>query len=493
MADTHILVADDDAATRSAVAWLLKEQGWGATAICAADDVVEQLARRRHDLLIIDAGGPGEAGLPSGLATLQRLRNDERWRDLPIVVLAAGGDDLAGQSFRLGASDFVSKPLRLKELLARVEAQLRFGATLRHARETLNASNEALLDAREEARSRRELVDILHEVAGELSPEEIFRILARRVARALNVSRCSVILARPGDEVGVVATAFDNPGLRNFPIRLDRYPEIRTALDQGEPVLVEEGLASPLYDEIRTVWEAEGLSIPLSSAIALPFTLDRTQLGVFFLRTSGNEPPLSSHDIEFADTVIRAAVAAIQRAQLLETTRADKARLEALATTDAVTQLLNRRALIDRLTHELERARRYATPLALLMVDLDHFKDINDSFGHLVGDQALREVGRLLQGAVRAVDVVARYGGEEFVIVLPETAGEGAIAFAERLRERVESHEFANERLPSLRLTASIGVAAFPSPGVESVEDFFSRADEALYRAKAAGRNQVRA
>ncbi len=194
MADTHILVADDDAATRSAVAWLLKEQGWGATAICAADDVVEQLARRRHDLLIIDAGGPGEAGLPSGLATLQRLRNDERWRDLPIVVLAAGGDDLAGQSFRLGASDFVSKPLRLKELLARVEAQLRFGATLRHARETLNASNEALLDAREEARSRRELVDILHEVAGELSPEEIFRILARRVASAQRLA----LLGDPG-------------------------------------------------------------------------------------------------------------------------------------------------------------------------------------------------------------------------------------------------------------------------------------------------------
>jgi diguanylate cyclase (GGDEF)-like protein len=158
-----------------------------------------------------------------------------------------------------------------------------------------------------------------------------------------------------------------------------------------------------------------------------------------------------------------------------------------------VTALLNRRALVDRLSHEMERARRYATPLALLMVDLDHFKDINDTHGHLVGDEALREVARLLQSAVRNVDIVARYGGEEFAIVLPETSNEGAVAFAERVRERVAEHVFANERLPSLRLTVSVGVASVPAADIESVEDFFARSDEALYRAKAGGRNQVRA
>jgi len=158
-----------------------------------------------------------------------------------------------------------------------------------------------------------------------------------------------------------------------------------------------------------------------------------------------------------------------------------------------VTQLLNRRALVDRLTHELERARRYTTPLALLMVDLDHFKDINDTHGHLVGDEALREVARLLQGAVRTVDLVGRYGGEEFVIVLPETNPEGAVAFAERLREKVAHHDFASEILPSLKITVSIGVAAFPAPTIDSVDDLFARSDEALYRAKAAGRNLVRA
>lgn len=490
MAEARILLADDDPAIRSAVAWLLKEQGYEVAAVPSHGGIFEQLERRRPDLLLLDIMMPEV----DGVEVLQRMKADDRWRDIPVVMISAHtADDMAVRTLRLGANDFIAKPFKMKELVARVQAQLRMQASLDRAYSALQDASIQLADARDEARSRRELVDILHEVTGELSPEEIFRILARRVARALDISRCSVILARPGDEVGIVATAFDNPGLRNFPIRLDRYPEIRTALEHGEPVLVEDGSSSPLYSEMRKVWDAEGLTVPLKSAIALPFTLDRMHLGVFFLRTSGDEPPLSHHDIEFADAVIRAAVAAIQRAQLLETTRADKARLEALATTDPVTQLLNRRALVDRLTHELERARRYGTPLALLMVDIDHFKDINDTHGHLVGDEALREIARVLQGAVRTVDLVGRYGGEEFVIVLPETTAEGAIAFAERLRDRVSQHEFASERLPSLRLTISIGVASYPTSPVESVEDLFARADEALYRAKAAGRNAVRA
>jgi two-component system cell cycle response regulator len=488
--DTRILVADDDTAIRMAVSWLLKEQGYEVAASPRGEEMYDLLERKSAELLLLEVDDPET----DGAAVLRRLRANDRWRDLPVLMVSAhGSEETAARALRVGAADFMAKPFRLRELLARIQTQLRARDTLHRAYAALREVSEALVESREEAKSRRELVDILHEVTGELSPEEIFRILARRVARALDISRCSVILARPGDELGVVATAFDNPGLRNFPIRLERYPEIRAALDHGTPVLVEEGVSNPLYGEIRKVWEAEGLTVPVSSAIALPFTLDRTQLGVFFLRTSGSEPPLSHHDIEFADTVIRAAVAAIQRAQLLETTRADKARLEALATTDAVTTLLNRRALVDRLSHEMERARRYGTPLALLMVDLDHFKDINDTHGHLVGDEALREVARVLHSAVRNVDIVARYGGEEFAIVLPETSNEGAVAFAERVRERVAEHVFANERLPSLRITVSVGVASVPSADIESVEDFFARSDEALYRAKAGGRNQVRA
>jgi len=495
IANTRILVADDDASVLQTVAWVLKEQGYEVSAAHGGQALFERLERDAPDLLLLDVALPGA----DNYQTLERIKSDDRWRDLPVLMVSSlPPDEAAVRTLGLGAADFVRKPVRVRELLARIQAQLRVRAALIAAREELRSKEAELQRAREEAESGRKLVDILHEVTGDLSSDEIYHIVARRVARALGISHCSVILARPGDERGIVAAAYENPALRNLEVRLDRYPEVRAALDGGAPVLIENLETSPLYDGVRAMWAREGVHVSIRSVIALPFSLDRTDAGVFFLRRRGDEPPLTEEDVDFAGTVIRAAVATIQRAQVIEMTRADNARLEALAHTDPVTQVLNRRALTLRLTSELERARRYSSVLTLLMVDLDHFKRVNDTYGHLAGDDALREVAALLQHAVRSVDVVARYGGEEFVVVLPETAGAGATAFAERIRERIEAQSFvlgdaSGTGGAGLRLTASIGVATFPSLRVDSAEDLFAQADAALYRAKAEGRNRVRA
>jgi two-component system cell cycle response regulator len=131
--------------------------------------------------------------------------------------------------------------------------------------------------------------------------------------------------------------------------------------------------------------------------------------------------------------------------------------------------------------------------LSVLVADIDHFKRINDTYGHLVGDDVLRDVAQLLAATIRGSDIVARYGGEEFLVLLPETDDAGAESFAERIRVAVETHLFAREALSEpLRLTASVGVAVFPAARIENVEDLFQRADAALYRAKAEGRNRVR-
>jgi diguanylate cyclase (GGDEF)-like protein len=175
----------------------------------------------------------------------------------------------------------------------------------------------------------------------------------------------------------------------------------------------------------------------------------------------------------------------------LETTIADNRRLMALATTDPLTRVLNRRALADRLAIEMDRSRRYASELAILLIDLDFFKRINDTAGHLVGDEVLRQLAACIQEAVRTVDIVARYGGEEFVVILPETSPNGAMVFADRLRLGIETREFAvGEGV--IRLTVSIGVSTFPAANVASADDLFARADAAMYRAKQDGRNQVR-
>lgn len=358
-------------------------------------------------------------------------------------------------------------------------------------RAALRKAEAELQRVREEGESRRHLLDILHEVMGNLPMEEIFHLLARRLARALNLSHASVILAAPGSPTGVVATAFEQPHLHDLEIELDKYPEVVSALHGGIPVLIPDLKYCPLYATLRDKWEREGTKVTIRSVMALPFPLDDNKSGVFLLRRTVDTPKFDRADVEFAETVVRSGVAAIQRAHAIETTRADNHRLEALAQTDPLTQLVNRRALTIRLVTEMERVRRYNAPLALLLLDLDHFKLINDTYGHLVGDDVLFGVAALLQRAVRTVDTVARYGGEEFVIVLPETGKQGALSFAERLRDRLASHRFAIAGGKEIHITGSIGVAIYPSHGLESVEDLVRAADSALYRAKGGGRNLV--
>jgi diguanylate cyclase (GGDEF)-like protein len=265
----------------------------------------------------------------------------------------------------------------------------------------------------------------------------------------------------------------------------------RPALEASRPVLIEDARTHSLFANMREAWAREGKNVEIRSVATVPFSIDRWRSGVLFLRTDRPERNLAPEDITFAEVVIRAAVAAIRRAQALETTRADNRRLEALATTDPLTRVLNRRALLDRLNAEVDRAKRYSSALTLLLLDVDHFKQINDTAGHLAGDSVLRQLGALLEEARRKVDIVARYGGEEFVAILPETSSEGGVTFADRLRERIAEQIFDIGAESPVRLTVSIGIATFPSARVNSTEDLFARADEALYRAKAGGRNQV--
>jgi diguanylate cyclase (GGDEF)-like protein len=164
--------------------------------------------------------------------------------------------------------------------------------------------------------------------------------------------------------------------------------------------------------------------------------------------------------------------------------------LELLATTDELTGLHNRRSLLHKLKFETARSRRFRSPLSAVMIDLDHFKRINDEYGHAVGDQVLANVGRLLRESVRVIDVPGRYGGEELCVILPNTPLEGAVKFAETLRGKIEAQlHYAGPRL--LPVTASIGVGAFDHMEIADAESLLRQADAALYRAKHAGRNRV--
>lgn len=171
-----------------------------------------------------------------------------------------------------------------------------------------------------------------------------------------------------------------------------------------------------------------------------------------------------------------------ERIQMLE-------KLKKLSITDGLTQLFNSRHFYGQLKGEIERCNRYGHKLSLLLLDIDNFKEFNDSYGHLEGDKVLVRLGRIIKDCLRKMDTAYRYGGEEFTIILPGTHGEEAKTVAERLRAAVAAEDFTDGRITDLEITISIGVTQYRQK--EEIASFVQRADQAMYRSKQAGRNRV--
>lgn len=213
---------------------------------------------------------------------------------------------------------------------------------------------------------------------------------------------------------------------------------------------------------------------------------DHQDIMVLFCASAEDLTSLTDEDRLVLGAVASELVVAVENSRLYKLTKT-------LAVTDELTGLNNYRYLQQRLDEEIERCRRYGKRLSLLMIDVDDFKRFNDTHGHIAGDAALAELGSVLRSVVREVDTVARYGGEEFSVVLPETDAAGAFVAAEKIREAVGGHLFADgEHARSVTMTVSVGLATFPTHAWDK-ESLLREADDALYNAKHGGKNRVRA
>jgi diguanylate cyclase (GGDEF)-like protein len=220
----------------------------------------------------------------------------------------------------------------------------------------------------------------------------------------------------------------------------------------------------------------------IKSFICLPLISQNRYLGVMYFYRHDRDHFLPG-EINLLSTFAHLAAGAIDNARLYSQTLGQ-------ATTDTLTGLPNRRMFDRRLNIEVNRATRYGKTFSLMMVDVDHFKRINDTFGHPAGDAVLKSLPKLLRGELREVDLVARYGGEEFAAILPETDGAGAGKVAERIRRAMANHTFTLPDDETLQLTVSIGVVSFPDCAGDA-DTLVSRGDQALYVAKHEGRNRV--
>ena len=231
-------------------------------------------------------------------------------------------------------------------------------------------------------------------------------------------------------------------------------------------------------------FEALGLDGQAGSLLSVPLISEHESiLGVINLLRQG-ENAFQVYEIEFLQLMATHAAGVIDKSILFHTT-------QELAYNDALTGIFNRRYFDQRFSRELLRAKRYSRDLSILMVDIDHFKTYNDTYGHLMGDKVLQKVASILEDRLRRADILCRYGGEEFVIILPEIDILNAQIVGEKLRTAIMNNSQLDDNImPGNHVTISVGVASFPQSGENEV-NVLGNADKALYKAKDNGRNRV--
>jgi diguanylate cyclase (GGDEF)-like protein len=304
-----------------------------------------------------------------------------------------------------------------------------------------------------------------------LEPGKIGELVVQRALEWLRAPACAVVAPDLDGEMAPIAGQGLSPELATAAATVGRW-----VLESGR------GFASRDLRHDARISDASGGG----AVVALPLRCRTRMVAALILldrRASSKEPTLGSALGELLTAALEGPAQALDNALTLR-------RAEALSVTDDLTQLYNSRYLNHVLRREVKRASRSARPLSLLFLDLDGFKAVNDSQGHLAGSRALVEAAAVIRGSARETDVAARFGGDEFALILPDTGSDGASAVAERVRDRLASHPFLTGDGSSIRLTASVGVATLPDVA-STAEELVRAADRAMYRVKESGKNGI--
>lgn len=323
------------------------------------------------------------------------------------------------------------------------------------------------------------LYQIAHSASSTIDTDTIIDTCTNHVIQALNADVGIGLLTNSQRGVFTVKSAFGLTCGQNS-IELSEYPELAAILDTQKPAAV----AADVFPFLNNYCE-DGI---IKQLIILPLSVDQRLLGLIVAGWQRYVAPEHLDRPGFPALMAQQIALGLEKAQLYN-------QIKAMALSDGLTGLANRRNFDMFLRTELRRASSLQRPLSLIMLDLDKFKSYNDTYGHLIGDKLLAQIGEILRHGVRSIDFPARYGGEEFSIILPECSNSEAVNIAEKLRHTVETTQFPdNMTTYTARITASLGVATYdPSLLQEQpdMEKLISIADKALYQAKQEGRNRV--
>jgi len=345
----------------------------------------------------------------------------------------------------------------------------------------LLVENESL---KKENKTTKETLIFFEEISkiltSSLELDEILKAIMKKVKDIIHADACSVLLLdeESNELVFKNVEGKNKKNIHQLRVKLGEGIAGWVA-KEGIPVIVpdvsKDNRFSCRIDKV--------IHFKIRSLLSVPIISKGKTIGVIEVVRKDRERPFSKDDLDFMLKLVDLAALAIERATLYQ-------KMAELVITDDLTKLFNTRYLHRTLDTEIYRCDRYKTSLSLIFMDVDHFKIINDTYGHLVGSKLLVEIAQLLLKHLRTADIVARYGGDEYVIVLPQTPPESASRIAERLRKNIEQNVFLKKDGYFIKVTASFGVASYPE-SAKTKEDLLRLADEAMYRIKNTTRNGV--
>lgn len=450
----RILVVEDDRFFRQMYADLLTEEGYGVDTVSSGAEALELLGKHVYQLVITDLVMPGM----SGIEVLSRVKQQAPTVD---VILVTGHANLESAIFALknGARDYILKPFNHAEFKHTV---------------ALCFEQRRLINENFELRELLNLFQVGQNIANCLDLERLSAVVVDALVKEIGVGRAIGLFPEKNGELQlkeVEGLQEDTAHLlaERLLSRCTVVPDPGSGISRLEPqlfasdeLLRDAGLTGGVLLYICSKTLIQG-AVALFNDPGKPFPSGFKQKSVHFL---------------------------LEQSSLAIDNAARYANARDMLYVDELTGLFNYRYLDVSLDRELKRADRFGATVSMIFIDLDHFKKVNDSHGHLMGSKVLHEVGQLLKKSVREVDIVIRYGGDEYTIILVETGEKGAATVAERIRRSIESHIFLTDDGLDVRLTASLGYACYPID-TQSKLELLELADQAMYRGKEEGKNCV--
>lgn len=478
-----ILLVDDTPQNLRVLSQILNTFGYKARAVPDGILALRVAVTSPPDLILMDINMPKM----DGYETCRRLKADKRTQNIPVIFLSAMAeveDKIKG--FEVGGVDYITKPFQVDEVLARLETHL----SIRRLQEQLEVANAELgkrladLSQVQEAERQQRifaetLVDTIAAVNSSLDYNKVLDLILENMAKVVPHDTANIALLDNQKNVQIQrARGYEGRGGGYWlkkKVPLESQMTWKKVFQCRCPVVVNDTQNEPEWIQSPELgWIRSHVCVPI---------LSKNNIYGFLNMDSAVPDFFTQEHAQRMKTFADQAAVAIEKARLYD-------HAQRLATIDGLTGVLSRRHLLELGQREFERTRRYKHPLSALMIDLDHFKRVNDTYGHPIGDQALIALAITCQTNLRPSDILGRYGGEEFLVLLPETPHAQAMEVAERLRSQIEKITLKTERGP-VRFTASVGVATMTGDEFADLDRLIIHADDELYEAKAAGRNRV--